>query len=199
MKIRAGHVSNSSSSSFIIATDKPLDSVEAIKEQVFHNAGSNTEGWVSGEYWDDPFRIEDLCEGFKQGICEEYETECWNEEKGEYEEKNYSINTIEDILNCEELMIEIGWRQIYSNQKLNQDYYDNLPAWNNHEACEKYEIKWNQIALNLAKEYMEKQRPKFEGKHIVYAVFADEDGRLGCQLEHGSHWHNVANIRISHH
>lgn len=199
MKVRTGHVSNSSSSSFIIATDKPLDSLEAIKEQIFHNAGSNTEGWVSGEYWDEPFRITDLCEGFKQGICDGYETEYWNPELEQWEDKKYPLTTFEDILNFEELMEEIGWQQIYANRKLDNDYYSNSPEWKDREAREKYDAKWKQIALNLAKSHMEKEKAKFEGKHITYAIFADKNGRLGCQLEHGSHWYKVTNIRISHH
>ena len=64
MKIRRGHVSNSSSSSFILGVDKPLDSLEAVREQIFAGMISDSDGIVSLYEWTDPVPIDRLCQWF---------------------------------------------------------------------------------------------------------------------------------------
>lgn len=68
MKIRHGHVSNSSSSSFILGVDKPLDSLDAVREQIFAGMKTNSNGLVSLYDWTDPVHINDLCKWFLSAI-----------------------------------------------------------------------------------------------------------------------------------
>jgi hypothetical protein len=199
MKVRYGHISNSSSSSFIIATDKPLDSLESIKKQVFKNAGDNSEGWVSSEYGYDPLRISDLCEGFLAGIVKGYGDEHWDDAKEEYITETVPLNTFEDILSNEDILDSIGFQCLYDHRTLDGQYDAGWPNYTDSVAVDKYEKKWAKIRKELALKYLETVKDKFREKCITYANYADEDGRLGSQLEHGNHWDTVTHIRISHH
>jgi hypothetical protein len=205
MKVRYGHVSNSSSSSFIVGVDKPLDSLESVREQIFHNAGANTNGYVSHEYSSyDPIHINVLCE---QVLAQAQE----NMVRDDLGEDVPCPSTIEGIMNNLHIAQQIGWNEIYDERSLSKTHYDEFPKpkFNSEgdfvpseaytKASREHYDKWEAMAQKLGKEAIEKARPMFENKHIYFMTFADEDGHIGSHLEHGPHWNNVTHIRISNH
>lgn len=214
MKTRFGHVSNSSSSSFIVGTDEPLDSEETIKRVIFHNAGENTDGWVSHVYYDDPIHIDRLCAEFMEQV----------ESSGE--------RTFEEFLNnADHVCEQLGWLEKYygSGPWPHQDTPYEKERWANYDRinelnrqidrsydpveieklqAEKDDLHKRQKQLSAeeeqyhiakGKKILAEKAPQFGGKHIYYVEFGDEDGVVGCHLEHGPHWNNVTHIRISQH
>jgi hypothetical protein len=193
MKIRRGHVSNSSSSSFIIGVDKPLDTLESVKEQIFHNAGADTDGWVAARYSDNVIRIDDLCQYFMNSTSQVYED--W--EDGQ--EIKVKLSTIENLADIPQLVIGIGEEVRYSMRTLENQYWEEMRSTEGADAWNALDKKWSAIALKLGTEFLEDTRQEFEGKILYYGHYADEDGLIGCEVEHGNHWNKVTHIRISNH
>jgi hypothetical protein len=190
MKIRYGHVSNSSSSSFIIGVDKPLDTVEDIKEQIFPELG-DAEGNILHEFYDKPVHIDVLCKWFM-------------------DEVNKSTLTDYDSLfhpkpdsECqdewdESVLSEIGFQVLYRNGEDDLWKKTRHLDWNSEEAV-KLRKERDLRVLQLGKDYLDSRKEEFKGKHLYLVTFADEDGHVGCHLEHGNHWNKILHIRISHH
>lgn len=197
MKTRNGFVSNSSSSSFVIALPKKL------------------------EWW----KLADIlyptdAEGKKPGVTTPYD---WHHDVDYNSATTLITQQIENQkpLTKSQLIKEIAsgyfdgrpdWpfngradeiRKEYHEATGKNFYDDDTPkAWKDrHEKVQQQE--WDQYdkdtlkaATKLANEML---KGPFKGKNLFVCSFSDNDGGIFTVMEHGDTFRNVPHIRISHH
>lgn len=188
MKIRNGFVSNSSSSSFVVAFPREPKSVEDVKEMVFGEK----------ERFENPYA--DL-------QWRPNSTESWSADevaKTIWEDiKEQKVNDIKAITES----VSNGWF----------DDFDDLPGHDSDEKWKKVrELNWNdpednkkiQAIWDESEKENEKRAKKISkrfrevvGKEAQIYVFefSDNDGEYFCALEHGEVFRNLPNIRTSYH
>lgn len=72
-------------------------------------------------------------------------------------------------------------------------YNNNIDYWVAEN--DEYNLKLNIEGLK----YIEKFIKLHEGKYLYYYSYADEDGKVGSELEHGGTFRNLPHIQISKH
>jgi hypothetical protein len=169
MKIRDGFVSNSSSSSFVVAFPKKPMSVEATKELVF---GSKE------------IVNHDECFGKDLVVTTQKAAEViFNDLK-----KQHQAMTLKELI--EE--ISCGWYDGYP------EFNDNnaQPGTKEHDqAWRDYDKLVEDKAKIIAEDFWEKNK----GKLIFKFNYADEGGRFYAVMEHSNIFKCLPNIRINHH
>lgn len=224
MKIRNGFVSNSSSSSFIVCWNKKPESVEEVKSILFNNM--NTVSYydyvestqrLAEEIFNDTKEINK--QALKDMISEQYDY--WDgswyskgykaDEKlcKQYEKEYNAAKEEEEILkNLEKKYNDFEKNRIIRKRKLENIL--NLDSLNNYEKeyldlinklDELRQILWgyNDTMNKLIDDSYNKFIRDNKGKFIVHYEYSDNDGSLGCVLEHGDCFNNVEHERISHH
>lgn len=193
MKIRSGFVSNSSSSSFIVAFDKKPKSVEEMKEYLFgHNSFGNIDWYEESMSVDEVseivFRdleeqrkplsehqiVEELCSGYL-----EQSPDFWSfvQESRKFE-KEYREKHGKGLWDSDENPDEIArntYRKIHNKE------------------MEEYE----KARTENAQRVFQQIKGKFKGKKVYRFVYGDECGQ--GLLEHGEIFSNVPHYQISHH
>lgn len=196
MKIRNGFVSNSSSSSFIVAFQKSPKYQHEVEDTLFH---SNIRG-ISSPYndmfvdcrtaakliWDQikdqkPLTKSQIFEEITSGYFEGYPNTSYSSE----DDPSWRISNEYTKLTKKSIHDEDA------NPKWKKKYND---AWKKY-----YDDRQTLIDL-AAKELMEREYPmKFKGKKAYRVVFSDNDGNIFATLEHGNTFDAVPHIRVSHH
>ena len=169
MKIRKGFVSNSSSSSFIVAFDREELTPEYLKEVLYYNA----EKVPYVHNWGEERIIFDTNQLCKE-ICEELEP-----------------GTPEKILE-----LTRGCSSYDDSRFPEFPPYNNiLTDDERRKQWDEYDKKCNAVAEEIAAEITK----QYEGKHVFVVSFSDNDGSMGSQLEHGDTFDAVEYKRISNH
>lgn len=157
MKIRKGFVSNSSSSSFIVAFDRLPTTHEEMKIMLFGNKTLYQARWstdqVSEIVW------EDFC-------------------------RQVAPMTYSQIVEASRGIVHIDY---WNNKK-----YQNKNGDIDYELVNKDEEK-------LCKEKIDEFISNNKGKYYYEFDYADENGSLGSDMEHGDLFSNLSYVRISRH
>lgn len=196
MKLRNGFVSNSSSSSFVIAFNKKPTSRGELLDILFPWKKDGRDG-VCG--WDD--------EGVDAGtaatlIWQQLEdqkpltkTEIFKEIRDGWFEGHPELSWS----NLEEDRIREEYREISG-----KDIYDKDadPDWRK-KYDKAHQTRWAEYekAIDVAaKELFDRIYPmKFKGKKCFVVSFSDNDGQTFATLEHGDTFRNIPHTTISHH
>jgi len=185
MKIRNGFVSNSSSSSFIVAFDEIPESADALQELLF---GDTQELDVYG----DPVPTKTLAQVV------------WNDIQAQLHKLPYSLETIADDLHnlvyWDMFYIEKeipGIPGCYTSRQYRKHYWEKYkekgPERDKAREEEEKEIYANQE--EAARKFLEEN----EGKVILRFAYSDNDGDVSTTLEHGNVFQNLPHKRISNH
>lgn len=180
MKIRTGFVSNSSSTSFIVAFPHKPTSVEDVKEMLFGKQEWHYKGY---SYGDEPADVP------TQGLAESV------------------FNNITKKATKQEMLdsIQHGWFDYYMYPDIFPGYYsdsektDKLDYQNEDDRKEINRI-WKdteEINKNRATAIAESFRRANEDKHIVVMSFSDNDGE--AIEEHSDIFKRVEHIKTSYH
>ena len=208
MKIRNGFVSNSSSSSFVIALDiDPMTmNVEEMSKLLFG------EQEIIAKY-DYGFHALQLAETVLKDIQYSHSN------KEEPDEWSVKVNSFEGKMSKEDINKSISsgyfagiperdWRKETPADKIEKEAKDKGikdpykdPEWSKlirdarekEYAKEKEEI--DKAAAILAEPFWKANKDKY-----LYVVnYSDNEGSMGCVLEHGPTFDRIPHIRISHH
>lgn len=171
MKIRKGFVSNSSSSSFLVAFDKVPESVDELKTMLFDDEETYANPWYDPEYdkvegwpaqkvaetvWEDlqemkPLNEAEIVGEINGGHFPNYPDPDWSA-RGETDEERRAF-----------------WKQ----------YRDEVHA--------------------AAQKCYEDHRLKFDGYTVYVFEYSDNDSGYSSALEHGNLFRKLPHLRISHH
>lgn len=169
MKIRKGFVSNSSSSSFIVAFPTKPKSVEELREMMFGDKQEFHNQWDGDEFWT------------SQDVAEIV----W---KDMQEQKPKNIKEIAKELRT-------GW---YFEGILDKHFAKSRnmkfgsDEW--HEENNRHEKEMKAASEKKAKEFKDKSK-----SNIFIFEYSDNDGSLFSNMEHGDIFGKFENIRISKH
>ena len=196
MKIRSGFVSNSSSSSFIIAFDK----VPTCSYDVLHAMFPDDKSLREGVSYD--------CLGETDVDSVTAATLVWKQIDGQ---KPMTKSQISESVGsgffegrpdyfAHDSAREVGREYALLTKKSIYDK-DVDPEWKKkHEAALKadrsaYEKERKAALVSL----IDREYPKFKGKKCFEVSFSDNDGDVFTAMENGDAFRNISFIRISHH
>lgn len=171
MKTRHGFVSNSSSSSFIVAFDKVPESQEELKVMLFGDAEVYANPWYNPKY--------DTIPGWS--TTEVAET-VWKDLQGKKPLSNAEI--IEEINN--------GYFPGYPDPDWNA-------TGDTPEERRLYWDRFVKQVREAAEKFYADNKSEFEGKTVFAIGYSDNDGAYFSALEHGDLFHELPHLRISHH
>lgn len=201
-KIRNGFVSNSSSSSFIIALDKPISKPSDVMKMIF--SGKSRKDKLdylsfSVTYGDMADKIYDSCHNFFSDVNDIIHKKVidWNGEEIElgYE---YFIDFFSDYYK-----MHVEFDKKFPELKKGYDKY-----WKNRNPDSKKYIKYYRAYEDAFKKFeYDKIVPKIEewfnkNKGRIFYIFEFSDngeGELGIVMEHGEIFKNVPHIIRSNH
>jgi len=212
MKIRNGFVSNSSSSSFIVVLDKnpmEIDAVE-LRKLLFGDATNlNTYDYTDSTTLLAETILADLQLEHKRG-------------KRAENDYYYGVKSVQGKMSKEDLAenIACGYFDGHPDFSGNNYYYNTEdhkleeearkqgveepyrdPKWSEliQKACKKRYVEeekmTNEAAAKVADPFWEEHKDKY----IYLLEYSDNEGSLGCTLEHGGVFDFIPHIRISHH
>lgn len=175
MKIRSGFVSNSSSSSFIIAVPKDIKTVGTLQDYLFRSQKTIHSEWGSASYavsdvahrvFEDMLRTgqrtpEQLAEDFSHG---------WTEAYTDAEAKICQKYKVDQLYKIED-------RQLYEK------------AWKELIAMR------DKISLKIAKKFI-KDNP---GCVFYCLEYSDNDGEFDCTMEHAGIFDGIPHLTICMH
>ena len=212
MKTRNGFVSNSSSSSFVVAFPRKPKTVEDVMLFLFGDSSSDL---GNAKYQDSSLSYGDIARHVfadingksisKKAIMEEFEHRfCYySPYSGFYEQRNKYCGTDEEALNgiieastLEEQKLQEIQKRI-AVTKTDSPEYQKL--FNEKFAIHnKYRAIIDRLCRKVARSDAEAFLKANEGKFIAQFSYADDCGEE-CTLEHGDIFHRLEYQRISHH
>ena len=175
MKVRSSFVTNSSSSSFIVTFDKTPESTEEMQKMLFDGRKE-----YPSPYGDNYWSTEEIA----KIVFGDMGAQATREE------------IIEELENSVHHSVYMKYDRESPNYPYDQA--DNEVAIDKYrEASRKH---WDMVDSECKRLAKEKYAELFEGKSDVYIFsYADENGDLGCAIEHGILFDNVEHIKISNH
>ena len=198
MKTRQGFVSNSSSSSFVVAIPKVPTSNKEVREGLFFEAGTEMldmkqlmfgeELTIYGPYDDNqqnPFDTQVIADIVKKDMDEQTpnSVEAIADELSNFDER-YGDENVEGMMDDVSATEEYDYasqRNMTDDQR--RDYWDERERLS------------NQRGRVLAEKFLKKNK----NCDVYVFSYADEDGDLGSMMEHGDIFRNFKHVRISHH
>lgn len=201
MKTRSSFVSNSSSSSFIIALNKIPKSVEDVKREIFPD---NDENEIIACY-DESKKVREICERVFKDL---------KDKKPIRSEKKIIDEIASGFF---EGFPEVDWRQqtqhhheIEKNYKKETGRDLHIPIEKNAEAhrlsvlkkynraSKKYYSDWSKEIREKAKKLYEiKYKSALKDKKVFIVSYADDEG--DSLLEHSGIFRNILHVEVSHH
>ena len=225
MKIRLGYVSNSSSSSFIVAWDKKPESIEEVKNILFGDAkshecnGNHAETLQLAEtiYKDtDEASISLIKE--EQANLYAYYGKTWyskgykpnqklmDEYTKQYDKYDSDLDVYNEILRS---FTDIERKQFERQRKLERvvgekheqvirekEYFE---LQDNIKECQNFLWSENDIMKQLVEESVKNLLEDYNGKFFSIYDYGDDDGSYFSILEHGEVFYNLDHWRISKH
>jgi hypothetical protein len=197
MKIRSGFVSNSSSSSFVVAFDKTPTSQWELLEMLYPPGKDGQRVGVLSPY--------DFHESIDAGSAASL---VWAQLEGQKPLRKHQI--LEEILtgyfeghasinfDGEDRDISNEYKKL-TGKSIYDDDAD--PKWKKRHA-DAQQRQWDdydKANKEAAKALLEREYPKFKGKKTFRFSFSDNDGSIFSVMEHGDTFGNRPHIRISHH
>jgi len=184
MKIRNGFVSNSSSSSFVVASPKKLKTIEVIKEVLFPTEETFVDPYEHYSFSPEHAHHSESC------IC------------GAVLVRGHESWPISEI--CDIILNEVK-EQKPNNKKAIIDgfsgWYEGIPDYDNFElpTGETDWVSYHKSELKCRKRLAEKFIKDNPNSYIYVFEFSDNDGSLYQSLEHGNTFYNVPHVKISRH
>lgn len=171
MKVRAGFVSNSSSSSFVVAFPKTMPlTVEAVKEYLFDD-----QEYI--DYWDEGLSTDLAAEI----ILEDIKSQIAQTDEAKADEKKNSYSIISE--SCSGAP-EFDYERYWSMSQTEKDSYSN-----------DFDIKLESFIQSVMKGFSD-----LEKTHNLFNFeFSDNDGSAQCALEHGGTFNRVKHWSRSNH
>jgi inorganic pyrophosphatase/exopolyphosphatase len=176
MKIRRGFVSNSSSSSFVVAFPKKPENIAEMKELLFKDVKTYPSPYTD-ESWSTNEVAQIVFGDLKESLTDEQAIEeLVNGYWGEFRHMHEQVSGIDDIRRG-------------SLKDINQ--------WR-----EEYEKAWkvfDELQRNDAKRVIERLRQKYPDWLLFVFEYSDNDGDLMSALEHGNLFDLLPHEVVSHH
>jgi len=169
MKTRKKFVSNSSSSSFIIAFDKKPETEEEVKKLLF------VDDEMSIEYFDYKADVGDIAKQVFHDIKDQLPANIF-----EVEEE-----------------ISHGW--IDGHPEYQDYITEKWDSNGKNEKYREQEKQWDKASKKFNRKKAKELIKEFEGKELFVVEYADRDGNFGCVMEHGDIFENIPHFRISKH
>lgn len=170
MKVRNGFVSNSSSSSFIVALPKSPDSVEELRDILFKDVRTL-------DYYSKSFSTMEVAQQVYKDICRFVE-----------DNKDKSTDRIIFDIVTDDFYDEENWQHCYDKAGGDYSKFDN-------ELYKTLNLPLMQGEINGYKQTLDIVNNKF----VFTVEYSDNDGNFYCVLEHGGTFDRVKHIKISRH
>jgi hypothetical protein len=189
MKVRTGFVSNSSSSSFVVAFPKGIELTEEALHNYLFSGGEET---ICAYDWLGKITSWDVVKSILHDMKEQREVldkPDGHEDRVDHKEKIFSV--FED---------EFPGAPASVWDRLPRNFY-NMPN-DRQEAARLYAEEQYLAEAEKFNEFLEGELAKqFSGKDVelFYFVFNDNDGAFWSTMEHGDVFHNVKHWRQSNH
>ena len=173
MKIRIGFVSNSSSSSFVVAFDARPKSKEEVQKLLFGNKKTYANPYCDSAVWKD---------AKKNWPAEEVAQTVW--------EDLSAMNP----LTKEEFIEELRCGSVFGAGHPKYDW-KRLGKRQEEKYEEQYRKRCEKWAKGLATEFLKNNK----GKVLFMFTYSDNDGEYRCALEHGKLFRGLPHIEICNH
>jgi hypothetical protein len=170
MKIRLGFVSNSSSSSFVVALDHYPSDEQDLMEMMF--PGKPSDDVIMP--FDMAFKLKDVCQRVYQDITRE-----------QYCETTLG-NVIDEFMYDEDQVLDYYEPSGGGGCKVNK------------EKKVENTLQMNKNAVQKGLDWYNEQTVKND-RYLVLLNYSDNDGEFDTALEHGDIFENVPHVRISKH
>ena len=202
MKLRASFVSNSSSSSFVVAFNKGIKTFDQLKKYMFRNDKLEDDASLDCDWYDEKLSVERAVQivkddlkkakkATKKEIIEELTAQDYHYDNNEEilaleKEREQEIKKFEQENNISYIYGEIKDKSIINKRK---------------ELFKKWDKKFNEAYMKLAKKvYKEKFEKLFEDKNVFILSYSDNgEGTERAIMEHGNIFRNIPHIRINNH
>lgn len=177
MKIRNGFVSNSSSSSFVVAFPRIPKDANDVRNMLF----SPEEEFFYSPYGDDYYNVIEVANTVWNDICNQIVNDF------ESAKREFEYGTIDDVD-----------APNYNDYYYIKDYEKRYDAYDT--AKEEYAKKKIKEFFNTRKLKLKKiNQEKVDDIAIYVFEYSDNDGSYGATLEHGNLFRRLKHVRISKH
>jgi hypothetical protein len=182
MKIKSDFVTNSSSSSFIVAWPNEIKTLEDVKKYIDRD--------------DKAKQVYEDTKNAKTGIKIDPENRIVINTIASELESGYLQNIVQSLgINVtmfdqfSEFKKDFIYRHNIEEEDLNKNHFYSTLVW------KEYGYVRMKIATKLAKEFCKKNKDNF----VYFFNYGDESGDFMSEMEHGNTFKNLPHIQVSHH